>query len=242
MARLNYLELPVGDTARGKRFYATAFGWDFVDFGPSYAATTSGDTDVGLQADSDERTAALLPVIEVAALAEAQAAVEQAGGSVTTAAFDFPGGRRFHFRDPDGHELAVVEPAPAAAAATDPIARWHAYMRAGDVTLLDGMIAEDAVFRSPAVHTPQVGKALTVSYLTAAFHVLGNPSFRYTGEWRAERSAVLAFTCEVGGRQVDGVDVIGWNDAGLIDDFKVMVRPLQGLQAVMAAMATQLAG
>ena len=111
MARLNYLELPVGDAARAKQFYAAAFGFAFTDFGPSYAATTSGDTDIGLQADPAERTAQALPVIEVATLAKAQAAVERAGGTITCAAFAFPGGRRFHFRDPDGHELAAVEPA-----------------------------------------------------------------------------------------------------------------------------------
>lgn len=125
---------------------------------------------------------------------------------------------------------------------TDPIERWHAYMRAGDVSLLDGMIAEDAVFRSPAVHTPQVGKAVTVKYLTAAFHVLGNESFRYTGEWRAERSAVLEFEAEVGGKQVNGVDIIGWDTDGLIDDFKVMVRPMKGLMALVEAMGARLAG
>ena len=72
----------------------------------------------------------------------------------------------------------------SATAPIDPIERWHAYMRAGDVALLDGMFADGAVFRSPAVHSPQEGKAITIKYLTAAFHVLGNPSFRYTGEWR----------------------------------------------------------
>lgn len=125
----------------------------------------------------------------------------------------------------------------------DPIERWHAYMRAGDVALLDGMIAAEAVFRSPAVHTPQAGKAITVKYLTAAFHVLGNPSFRYTGEWRAAdgRSAVLRFECEVGGKQVQGVDIIGWNAAGLIDEFTVMVRPLKGLTALVEAMGARLA-
>lgn len=108
MARLNYLELPVADTGRAKAFYGAAFGWSFADFGPSYAATVSGDTDVGFQADPDEKTAAALPVIEVDDLDAALAGVEAAGGAVTQAIFDFPGGRRFHFRDPDGHELAAV--------------------------------------------------------------------------------------------------------------------------------------
>ncbi len=110
MARLNYLELPVADTGRAKAFYGAAFGWDFTDFGPTYAATMSGDTDVGFQADAREKTAAALPVIEVDDLEGALAAVEAAGGTVTRAIFAFPGGRRFHFRDPDGHELAAVRP------------------------------------------------------------------------------------------------------------------------------------
>ena len=110
MARLNYLELPVADTARAKAFYEAAFGWDFTDFGPTYAATMSGDTDIGFQADADEKTAAALPVIEVDDLHAALAAVEAAGGTVTKPIFAFPGGRRFHFRDPHGHELAAVRP------------------------------------------------------------------------------------------------------------------------------------
>jgi predicted enzyme related to lactoylglutathione lyase len=109
MARLNYLELPVADTARAKAFYGAAFGWAFSDFGPSYAATTSGDTDIGFQADPAQQTAAALPVIEVADVDAALAAVEAAGGRVTMPVFAFPGGRRFHFADPDGHELAVMQ-------------------------------------------------------------------------------------------------------------------------------------
>jgi predicted enzyme related to lactoylglutathione lyase len=110
MARLNYLELPVGDRARAKAFYADAFGWTLTDYGPDYAATTSGDTDVGLDAAPD-RVAAPLPVIEVDDLEAALAAVEAAGGRVTVPIFAFPGGRRFHLADPDGHVLAVMQPA-----------------------------------------------------------------------------------------------------------------------------------
>ncbi|WP_343526809.1 VOC family protein [Sphingomonas sp.] len=109
MARLDYLELPVADRAAAKRFYAEAFGWDFMDFGPDYAATTSGDTDIGVDAASD-RVKAPLPVIRVADLEAAQAAVEKAGGTISVPAFAFPGGRRFHFRDVDGHELAAMQP------------------------------------------------------------------------------------------------------------------------------------
>ncbi|WP_414900395.1 VOC family protein [Sphingomonas flavalba] len=113
MARLNYLELPSADVAAAKAFYAAAFGWTFADFGPGYAATTSGDTDVGFQGDVAEQTAAALPVVEVDDLDATLAAVTAAGGAITRAIFAFPGGRRFHFRDPDGHELAVMQPSAA---------------------------------------------------------------------------------------------------------------------------------
>ncbi|MBW6525410.1 VOC family protein [Sphingomonas sp. RHCKR7] len=108
MSRLNYLELPVADTTRAKAFYGAAFGWSFADYGPTYAATTSGDTDVGFQADPAESTVAALPVIAVDDLETALEAVTAAGGHVTRPIFAFPGGRRFHFTDPDGHELAAV--------------------------------------------------------------------------------------------------------------------------------------
>lgn len=110
MARFNYLELPVTDTHRAKAFYGAAFGWAFSDFGPSYAATTSGDTDIGFQADPEQKTTGALPVIEVADIDAALTAVSAAGGRVTLPTFAFPGGRRFHFADPDGHELAVMQP------------------------------------------------------------------------------------------------------------------------------------
>lgn len=112
MARLTYLELPVSDLASAKAFYAAAFDWDFTDFGPSYAATTSGDTDIGLDADPTEKTSAALPVIEVDDLEACEAKVRAAGGVITVPIFAFPGGRRFHFRDSAGHELSamVVDP------------------------------------------------------------------------------------------------------------------------------------
>lgn len=106
MARLNYLELPVAATGPAKSFYATVMGWDFADYGPDYAATTSGDTDLGLDADTELTT--LLPVIEVDDLEATLAAVAAAGGTVVQPIFAFPGGRRFHFRDPDGHVLAAM--------------------------------------------------------------------------------------------------------------------------------------
>ena len=110
VARFNYLELPVRDVPATKAFYASAFGWTFTDFGADYAATMTGDTDLGLNGDVSQWTAQLLPVIEVDDLESAEAAVWAAGGTITLPIFSFPGGRRFHFRDPANHELAAMQP------------------------------------------------------------------------------------------------------------------------------------
>jgi len=110
VARFNYLELPVRDVPVAKAFYAEAFGLAFTDFGPDYAATMTGDTDLGLNGDVAQWTAQLLPVIEVEDLEAAEAAVWAAGGTITLPIFSFPGGRRFHFRDPANHELAAMQP------------------------------------------------------------------------------------------------------------------------------------
>ena len=115
MSRLNYVELPVRDVAAAKAFYEAAFGWTMTAFGPTYAATLTGDTDVGLQGDPAEATEAPLPVIEVDDLEAALAAVEQAGGTLTRPIFTFPGGRRFQFLDPSGNEIAAVKSDPHSA-------------------------------------------------------------------------------------------------------------------------------
>src|SRR3954462_7405827 len=99
MARFNYVELPVGDIAAATSFYEAAFGWSLTGFGPTYAATMTGDTDIGLQADSADATRAPLPVIDVPDPEAALAAIEAAGGSIVRPIFAFPGGRRFHFLD-----------------------------------------------------------------------------------------------------------------------------------------------
>ena len=109
MARLNYVELPVGDVGAAKAFYEAAFGWSMTGFGPTYAATLTGDTDVGLQGDQTEATKAPLPVIEVEDLEAALEAVKAAGGEIVRPIIAFPGGRRFQFRDPSGNELAAVK-------------------------------------------------------------------------------------------------------------------------------------
>ena len=109
MARLNYVELPVRDVATAKAFYERVFGWTMTEFGPTYAATLTGDTDVGLQGDAGEATGAPLPVIDVADLEAALEAVTAAGGTIVRPIFAFPGGRRFQFLDPGGNEMACVK-------------------------------------------------------------------------------------------------------------------------------------
>jgi predicted enzyme related to lactoylglutathione lyase len=107
MARISYVELPVKNVAGVRDFYAQAFGWGFTDFGPEYSATTGGDVDLGLNGSTDHAIAQLLPIIEVEDLEAALASVTAAGGTITVPIFAFPGGRRFHFRDPDGNELGA---------------------------------------------------------------------------------------------------------------------------------------
>jgi uncharacterized protein len=111
MAKLNYVELPARDIASMKAFYASAFQWSFTDFGPDYAATMGEHSDLGFNGAEDDRTAAPLAVIEVPDLEAALASVTAAGGAITVPIFGFPGGRRFHFRDPSGNELAAMQPA-----------------------------------------------------------------------------------------------------------------------------------
>ena len=107
-ARIDYVELPSSTAHELTRaFYAQAFGWAFTDYGPDYAATGTGDVDVGLNGQPDEALAAPLPVIRVDNLEAALDMVTKAGGTIAKPIFSFPGGRRFHFIDPGGSELAV---------------------------------------------------------------------------------------------------------------------------------------
>jgi predicted enzyme related to lactoylglutathione lyase len=109
MSRICFIELPVSDLAATKTFYTQAFDLSFTDFGPSYTCTMTGDVDLGLQADTSEATTAPLAVIMVDDLEAALDAVGKAGGVITKPVFAFPGGRRFHFRDPSGNELAALK-------------------------------------------------------------------------------------------------------------------------------------
>ena len=105
--RIDYIELPGGDLPATKSFYASAFGWSFTDYGPTYAAFDDAGLDGGIAAADATTTAAPLVLLKADVLEDTLASVEAAGGEITVPIFEFPGGRRFHFRDPAGNELGV---------------------------------------------------------------------------------------------------------------------------------------
>jgi hypothetical protein len=122
------------------------------------------------------------------------------------------------------------------------LATWHKILQNHDLALLDEVLAEDCVFLSPIVHKPQEGRELTKLYLTGALNVF-NDSFCYVKEVVTPQHAVLEFTCDLDGIIVNGVDIMTFNDAGKIVEFKVMVRPLKAINLLhqrMQAMLEQL--
>ena len=126
-------------------------------------------------------------------------------------------------------------------AASKGLAQWHSVIEGGSSQeALTAIIHEDAVFHSPVVHTPQEGRAITVAYLSAAGQTLGNPSFRYLREVVGGDTAVLEFQTEMEGIQVNGIDMITFDEDGMIIDFKVMVRPLKAVNKVWEMMGRQL--
>ncbi len=122
----------------------------------------------------------------------------------------------------------------------DTLATWHELVRTRNARGLDALLADQVVFHSPVVHKPQVGKAVTTQYLAAAFQVFFNPSFRYVREVVGARDAVLEFQVEIDGIVVNGVDMIRWDEAGRIVDFKVMIRPLKAINLIHQKMAAML--
>jgi hypothetical protein len=121
-----------------------------------------------------------------------------------------------------------------------PVARWHRLVDSGELGQLDALLAEDVVFLSPVVHTPQRGKALATAYLGAALQLLRVPDFRYVRELVGERDALLEFEATLDGIQVNGVDLLRWDADGRIAEFKVMLRPLKALNLVHQRMAQAL--
>ncbi len=117
---------------------------------------------------------------------------------------------------------------------------WHRMIEERNAAALDDVLADDAVFHSPVVHTPQEGKALTKMYLSAAIMVLGSSNFSYVREVIGESDAVLEFVAEINGITINGIDMIHWNADGKIDDFKVMIRPLKAVNLLHQLMGQML--
>jgi len=121
------------------------------------------------------------------------------------------------------------------------IEKWHRYMQTGDMKLLNEQLSENCTFTSPVVHTPQKGKSICKNYLTGAYHIIGKAeNFHYVQSFDCGEKAVLEFSCIIDGIEVNGVDIINWNENGEITDFKVMVRPLKAINAVHSAMGAML--
>lgn len=123
----------------------------------------------------------------------------------------------------------------------DTLTEWHRIVDTGDLDALQDLLDDEVVFHSPVVHTPIAGKSMTALYLAGAYHVLMAGGFRYVREVVGDRDAVLEFVTDVDGIHVNGVDMIRWDDAGRIIDFKVMIRPKRAFDLVHAKMAELLA-
>lgn len=119
---------------------------------------------------------------------------------------------------------------------TTALQQWHQLVSEQNPAGLQTLLADEVVFYSPVVHTPQRGKAIAMKYLSTAFGVLFNGSFRYVGEIVGTQQAMLEFELVMDGVAVNGIDLISWNDSGQITEFKVMLRPRKGLEAVAIAM------
>ncbi|WP_341713884.1 nuclear transport factor 2 family protein [Erythrobacter sp.] len=125
--------------------------------------------------------------------------------------------------------------------AREGLKRWHEVIKAGSSPeALSAIIHPDAVFHSPVVHTPQVGRPIVVAYLSAAGQTLGNDSFEYVRELVDGENAMIEFQTTMDGIHVNGIDLIRFDEDGMIVDFKVMVRPLKAVNKVWEQMAAQL--
>ncbi len=118
---------------------------------------------------------------------------------------------------------------------------WHELVRSRDPRGLDALLADEVVFHSPVVHTPQHGKTITQAYLGAALQVFINDSFHYVREVVGPQDAVLEFEVDIDGIRVNGVDMLRWNDAGQLTEFKVMLRPLKAVNLIHQKMGAMLA-
>lgn len=123
----------------------------------------------------------------------------------------------------------------------NPLCHWHDLVKTRNPSGLSSLLADEVVFYSPVLGTPQVGKAVTTAYLSAALGVFVNDTFHYVREVVGEHDAVLEFECVIDGIRVNGVDMMRWNAAQQITEFKVMLRPMKAVQLIQEKMAAMLA-
>lgn len=125
--------------------------------------------------------------------------------------------------------------------ANSPIPRWHELVERQDLSIFDEIFHDDCVFYSPLVFQPKEGKALTKQFLSAAARMFNEADhFTYVKEVIDETSAVLVFHSKIDGIFIEGIDMITWNEEGLITEFKVFIRPMKGIMKVATTMQKQL--
>ena len=122
----------------------------------------------------------------------------------------------------------------------NPIEVWHEVVKSGEIVKLDNILDEDCIFYSPVVFSPQKGKEATKKYLTAAAIVFADDSFKYTKELVSSHLACLEFELVLNGININGIDIISWNEEGKITEFKVMIRPLKAVEIIHKYMGEEL--
>ena len=122
----------------------------------------------------------------------------------------------------------------------NPIEVWHEVVKSGEIIKLDNILDEDCIFYSPVVFSPQKGKEATKKYLTAAAIVFADDSFKYTKELVSSHLACLEFELVLNEININGIDIISWNEEGKITEFKVMIRPLKAVEIIHKYMGEEL--
>ena len=122
----------------------------------------------------------------------------------------------------------------------NPIKIWHEVVKSGEIAMLDNILDENCIFYSPVVFSPQKGKEATKKYLTAAAVVFADDSFKYTKELISSRLACLEFELILNEININGIDIISWNEEGKITEFKVMIRPLKAVEIIHKYMGEEL--
>ena len=122
----------------------------------------------------------------------------------------------------------------------EPVSKWHEVVKNRDYNLLTKILHDDVIFYSPVVYSPQRGKDITLKYLMTASEVFNSSNFEYIKEINNQNFASLEFTLTIDDTEINGIDLISWDDAGLITEFKVFIRPLQGVNLIHKLMQQML--